>query len=221
MPDKPAIDATPANPSPNPTRHCRDDVAVHLAAFDDEGLSQRQFAAQHDLPRSTAKWPAQQEEAAQKPRGPGRPVDYPLWIQVAQRSEHAAATRLAAAQGRQERMRGAIRGLGTDYHPFDLTTGAPQSAEQVQQRLEARFATIEQIATEAELPEHCRARIAKARRVLGGLVAALSFFWVRARARVAGWPSALRGVWQERLLAGAYLRRASGKVAKAAGRAAL
>jgi hypothetical protein len=437
MPDKPAIDATPANPSPNPTRHCRDDVAVHLAAFDDEGLSQRQFAAQHDLPRSTlrhwlarkadldtdpvvaaflespqglafvhrlitaahlvftqqgpcgirlvchflrlshldrvvaaaygsqqkvtaaleqalvdfgqqerqrlaaamapqtitvcedetfhpeiclvaiepasnfllveqyaegrdaatwtaaltealagfpvtvvqavgdeakalaahareglgvphgpdlfhvqyelcrgtagalaaqtrqaerrlaeaqahtAKWSAQQAEAAQKPRGPGRPVDYPLWIQVAQRSEHAAAKRLAVAQGRQERMRGAIRGLGTDYHPFDLTTGAPQSAEQVQQRLEARFATIEQLATEAELPEHCRARIAKARRVLGGLVAALAFFWVRVRARVACWPSALGGVWQESLLAGAYLRRASGKVAKAAGRAAL
>jgi hypothetical protein len=53
MPDKSAIDATPANPAPKPTQHRRDDVAVHLATFDDEGLSQRQFAGQHDLPRST------------------------------------------------------------------------------------------------------------------------------------------------------------------------
>jgi hypothetical protein len=91
----------------------------------------------------------------------------------------------------------------------------------VQRRLEARFATIERLAEGASLPARCRERIAKARRVLPGLVAAVAFFWVRLGAVMAGWPGALQAAWRERLLAGHYLRQASGKVKGAAARAAV
>jgi hypothetical protein len=163
----------------------------------------------------------QQHEAAQQPRPPGRPIDYPMWIREAEHAATWAAQRVATALERQERMRAAIRGLGTDYHPFDVTTAAPQDATQVRQRLEARFAAIEQLAEEAKLPEHSRARIAKARRVLDGLVAAVAFFWLRVQGVVQGWPLPLVEVWRGRLLAGWYLRQVAGKVAGAAPRAAV
>lgn len=157
----------------------------------------------------------QQHEAAQKPRPPGRPVDYPMWIREAEHAATWAAQRVATAQGRQERMREAIRGLSADYHPFDLTTAVPLDAAQVRTRLEARFTQIEQLAQEAKLPEHSRARIAKARRVLDGLVAAVAFFWLRAQGMMQNWPASLAEVWRRSLLAGWYLRQVAGKVAGA------
>jgi Family of unknown function (DUF6399) len=164
---------------------------------------------------------SQQQQAAGQPRRPGRPIDYPMWLEEAETCWGWEARQLAATEGRQTQMREAIRGLGSDYHPFDLIDGTPQDAGQVAGRLEARFATIERLAAEAELPERCLARIAKARRVLGGLVAALAFFWVRVQAMTASWPAALAAAWRGGLLAGHYLRRVAGKAAGAEQRAAL
>jgi hypothetical protein len=69
------------------------------------------------------------------------------------------------------------------------------------------------------LPEHSRTRIAKARRVLDGLVAAIAFFWLRVQGVVQSWPASLAEVWRGSLLAGWYLRQVAGKVAGAAERA--
>ncbi len=71
----------------------------------------------------------------------------------------------------------AVRGLGDDYHPFDPKTGQAVSAEQLQQCLGQRFATIERLAGEAGLSAPCREKIAKAKRVLPRLVATLAWFW--------------------------------------------
>ena len=80
-------------------------------------------------------------------------------------------------QERQEQLHEAVRGLGDDYHPFDAHSGQAVSAEQLQQRLERRFETIERLAGEAEVSDAGREKIAKARRVLPRLVATLVWFW--------------------------------------------
>src|SRR5205807_200495 len=79
--------------------------------------------------------------------------------------EQIMAGRVEAAEQRQEQMRQAIRGVGDDYHPFDLSCGAPCDADAVRQRLTARFAAIDRLAAEAGLATPARQRIDKARRV--------------------------------------------------------
>jgi hypothetical protein len=54
-------------------------------------------------------------------------------------------------------------------------------------------------------------RLAKARRVVPGLVAAVAYFWLRVRAAVATAYGAGAWPWAERLLAGMYLRQAAAK----------
>lgn len=84
---------------------------------------------------------------------------------------------LSQQQQRQEQVREAVRALGDDYHPFDNQTGQAVCAQQLQQRLEQRVATVERVAQEADLSEACRQKIAKAKRVLPRLVATLVWFW--------------------------------------------
>src|SRR5207244_2207586 len=76
----------------------------------------------------------------------------------------------------------AIRAMGVADHPFDLETGQAQDATVVERRLSESFATLETLAQTAQLPAASQQRLAKARRVLPGLVAAVAFFWLRVRA---------------------------------------
>jgi hypothetical protein len=94
----------------------------------------------------------------------------------AQTAEAAAAEQLAACQARQQQARQARQGLSRDYHPFDLADGRPLEAEEVGRRLSAHFDTLEQIASEANLSARSTKQLAKARRVLKAMTAAISFF---------------------------------------------
>ena len=139
-------------------------------------------------------------------RSPGRPPNFQQrrgWAQQAQRYwEQQAHQR----QPRQEQVREAVRGLGDDYHPFDAQTAQAVSAEQMQQRLEQRFQTIQQLAEQAELSDAGREKIAKARRVLPRLVASLVWFWHSVRLLVESLElreAAARAVY-EHLLPGLY-----------------
>ncbi len=110
-------------------------------------------------------------------RSPGRAPDFEQHLNCARKTEQYWQQQVAARNTRQEQVQAAIRGLGDDYHPFDAQTGQPVSVEQMQQRLEQRFETIERLADEAKIPESGRAKIAKARRVLPRLLSSLVWFW--------------------------------------------
>src|SRR5262249_10129389 len=110
-------------------------------------------------------------------RSPGRPPDFQQRLGWAQQAERYWEQQVQQRQQRQEQVQEAVRGLGDDYHPFDAQSAKAVTAEQMQQRLEQRFQTIERLAEQAEVSEAGRDKIAKARRVLPRLVASLVWFW--------------------------------------------
>jgi hypothetical protein len=89
------------------------------------------------------------------------------------------------ATARQRTAAAARRGLSDDHHPFDLTDGSVRESEEVDRRLRERLDTLDAVAEQAGLSEAARARIAKARRVLPGLIATVAFFWTWVRRRIA------------------------------------
>jgi hypothetical protein len=149
--------------------------------------------------------------AAARPRGPGRPPDHDARGRRAEEGVAEAGQRVETCPSRQERARAAVRGFGEDDHPFDLATAAPQGAPAVPRRLAGRLAALAAVAQEAGRAGGGRERLAKARRVVPGLVAAVAYFWGRVRTAVATAYGAQAWPWAERLVAGMYLRQAAAK----------
>lgn len=127
---------------------------------------------------------AQQEAYRHSPHGPGRPPAFDTRIRQAQAQVGEARKRLEAAQAHQERASKAVHGISEAYHPYDLETGAPRSAEEVSALLDASFAALGEVTAEAALPERCLRRTQKAKRVVVEMVATIAFFWLTVRAKV-------------------------------------
>ena len=110
-------------------------------------------------------------------------------------------------QARQRRAREARLGIGREYHPFDLKTGAPKEASEAQAGLNIHFDALDQIATEAHLKPSSFARLAKAKRVLPAMIETLVFFWtlVAIRAAALTFSPEIVKIWQNQLVAGYYL----------------
>lgn len=143
--------------------------------------------------------------------GPGSLVN--VLTQGAEEREAAARQQVQACQDRQERAQAARQGLGRDYHPIDLVTGQTLSAEEVSQRLQGHFDTLDHVAAEASLSDQAHAKLAKARRVLGAMQATVAFFWTMIAARLAAWgydPAVQQWLRQE-LIPAYYLRRVAQK----------
>jgi hypothetical protein len=135
----------------------------------------------------------------------------------AQEAEVVAHERVHVCQARQERAQAARQGLSRDYHPIDLVTGQPLSAEEIGRRLQGHFDTLDQVAVEAGLSAQACAKLAKARRVLSAMQATLAFFWTMIAARLAAWgydPAVQQWLRQE-LIPAYYLRRVARKAATA------
>lgn len=144
-------------------------------------------------------------------RSPGRAPDFLQHIAWAQQTQCYWEQQVQQRQERQQQLQEAVRGLGDDYHPFEAQTGQAVSAEQMQQRLEQRFETINRLAAEAEVSEAGQQKIAKARRVLPRLVASLVWFWHSVRLLIESLElteQAERVVY-ESLLPGLYWQRAA------------
>ena len=118
-----------------------------------------------------------------------------------------ARQELETAQSRQQRARDARRGIGQEYHPFDLKTGAPQEATDAQVKLNTHFDMLDQVAQEAGLSSSSLARLAKARRVLPSMIETLLFFWalVASRAALLKYTPEIIEVWRSQLIAAYYL----------------
>jgi Family of unknown function (DUF6399) len=144
-------------------------------------------------------------------RSPGRPPDFEQSIRWAQDAERYWQQQVSQRQERQEQLQQAIRGLADDSHPFDVQTGQAVSAEQMQQRLQGRVQTVEQLAQQAEVSEASREKIAKAKRVLPRLVASLVWFWHSLRLLVESLElsAAAEQAVYEQLLPGLYWGRAA------------
>ena len=123
----------------------------------------------------------------------------------------------------QDRVKRAVQGITTAYHPFDLTTGQAQRDDQLADALARHVADIEAVATQAHLPERCLAKIRKAQRVVIKMVATLTFFWtmVQAKVEALALPPTVEHALYTQLIPGIYLDLVSDKVADPAQRAAL
>jgi len=126
---------------------------------------------------------AEQYEAQH--RGPGRPRDYAVRIEMALEDYETAQAESIDAEQRRARLREAARGISRDYHPFDLQTGAVRDAATVQVDLDRRFAQIDQVVAEASLGGKCRALLDKARRLVPQMVATISLIHTMIQQQVA------------------------------------
>jgi hypothetical protein len=150
--------------------------------------------------------------------GPGRPPDFDKRAFDAEVGLATANLALDEARTQQADARTARRGLAGDYHPVDLATGEPRTAEQVAAKLRERFDALRKIAKEAGLPERSMAGIAKAERQLPTLTRSLRFFHEQVDRRVAelALPSEHADIVKGQLLPAAYLERAANRAQLAA-----
>jgi hypothetical protein len=225
------------------------DEAKGLIAHARQGLGVEHgadlFHVQHDLSKATSlslsrrlerprEWLALAEADTQAwrdaqaayeagPRGPGRPLDFNKRIEAALAVEDERRAAYVAVACDQASVRAAIRELGMAYHPVHLVTGALQSVDEVRERFQAAFATVDEVAQRSGLSERCCERIDKARRVLPKLVAGVAFFYGQLERAIAelDLAPAVEGVVRTQLLAGLYLARAAGRARDGAERASL
>lgn len=155
------------------------------------------FHIQQELVRATA-WPlAQQHRHAQKaldqaeselaratvkreryqrhPR-PGRPPSFEVAIERAKLALTNAQQALVTVEQHQEQAQAAIQGISHTYHPLELDTGVWRPPAVIEAELTAHFDTLEQIITQAELPDYAQSKFAKAKRQLSPMVETLHRF---------------------------------------------
>jgi len=87
-------------------------------------------------------------------------------ITRAEAVEAAAKERLEEAEGHCQLRHDAVAGISENYHPFDMVTGAPRRAREVETTLTVHFDALEQLADDAVLPDRSRELLAKSRRRL-------------------------------------------------------
>jgi hypothetical protein len=165
-------------------------------------------------------WQQKQGQAQRLPR-PGRPKDYSFWVGWAESRQQQAAVQVQQCQQRQEDLRETLAELSAAYHPYDLSTAAAVQPEQLQERLTKSLDRLEQVADEAGLAEKAQPALAKTRRLVPGLVAALAYFWTQVQEVASGLPEAVGPLWLGSLLAGAYLQQAGRKLREASQRASV
>jgi len=132
----------------------------------------------------------------------------------------SAEQALDAARARQERAHKAVRGIGDDYHPVDLSTGRGLEPAEVGKKLEKHFDEAQAVALVAGLGDQSLKLIAKARKLLPALVSTLTFFWseVAARLTALGLSPDQRRAVEQHLLPLAYLDLVAIKARDAASR---
>jgi hypothetical protein len=128
-------------------------------------------------------------------------------------ARNIARSEFETVQARQHRTRDARKGIGQDYHPYDLKTGAPVDAAQAQENLNSRFDTLDQVASEAGLKPSSIARLAKAKRVLPSMIETLVFFWklIAMRAAALAYSTEIVDVWKNQLVSSYYLACVAGR----------
>ena len=138
-------------------------------------------------------------------------------IQLSQEEEKETERRVEAAKTGRQEVRDEIRGIGHDYHPFDLQTGAPRSAEEVELMLNTRFDKAERLAQQWGVRKSGQESIAKARKNVEKMVATIAYFWqlVLLKMTALNLPEAMCQSLASTLLAATYFDYASKRASKA------
>lgn len=151
----------------------------------------------------------ERDTSRSRPRGPGRPPHFDARICAAEEVQAAA---LAALQVEEVRWQGwltAVRSLALVYHPYDLTSGAPRSPEQLGVELSEQFGLLRASAHDADLSASSHAGIEKAARVVPKMVDTLRFFHeqVHLRLKALELPTDVEATLRTVLIPAAYLSR--------------
>ena len=217
-------------------KHVQDDLGAHhspdlfhvqqeLTRGPSVALANQRRHAEEAVVKAVEKVAESTEKAAHF----SRPLDGDETAALERSLEQAHQTEVAARQTwdtlvqQEERVHQAIQGLSTDYHPYDLETGAPRSTEALAAALHEHFSNLEQVAAEAHLSDPCLQKIAKAQRVVVAMVATLTFFWFTLRAKVEplALPPAVERTVYDQLIPAIYLDLVAEKVTEALQRHAL
>jgi len=126
-------------------------------------------------------------------------------------ARNIARKEFEVVQSRQHQARDARKGIGQDYHPFDMQTGVARKATEVEASLTARFDTLDRIVFQANLKPTSIARLEKAKRVLPSMIETLAFFWrlIAIRAAALNYSPAIVDVWKNQLVASYYVAAAA------------
>jgi hypothetical protein len=131
--------------------------------------------------------------------------------------EEAALHHLEDVKQHQIDVKEAKKALGDVYHPYNLTTGKSQTAEEISEKLESHFATIHSAAVDTELSENSMKRLDKAHRVFQGMFNTVLFFWVMVKQQIAtlSLSPEMEVIMREILIPGYYLQCAAKKARNA------
>lgn len=187
-------------------------TARHLAQRLD---APREALAQAE--RTTQRLRQRKEDYRAGPRGPGRPPLFDRYIAQAEQREQEARATLKAAEDDRDAARASVRALADAYHLVDLETGQLQTADVIEQRMRAAFATLDEIAERSGIAERRRRGIEKARRLVGRFKAHFAFARGELDALLDGLelaPDIVASV-QQHLIGGLYLLRAAARARSA------
>jgi hypothetical protein len=118
---------------------------------------------------------AKRERYQRHPR-PGRPPSFEVTIERAEQALANAQQALVTVEQHQEQAPAAIQGISHTYHPLELDTGVWRPPAAIEAALTAHVDTLEQIITQAGLPDYAQAKFAKAKRQLTPMVETLHRF---------------------------------------------
>jgi len=152
-------------------------------------------------------WDEKREIEALEVKPVGRPVNYEQRLDDYAQVHQEHLNHLAVTAHQKQSIQEANKGIGDDYHPFDLENGLPKTPDNLKAELDARFDTIQINAIDAELSENSHKKLKKARKVTSSMVATLSFFWswVEVEMKNLKLTEAGKSLFKELLLLIAYL----------------
>jgi len=95
-----------------------------------------------------------------------------LEIEIAKQESLVKSSQELSDQARESQ-----KGINESYHPVDLKTGDWLSRTTIEEKIEANFEKLEELAQRGKLSEKQRSRLGKAKRVLPAMLAYLSYFF--------------------------------------------
>ena len=198
--------------------HVKHDLGVHH--------SPDVFHVQHELIRGTSMALASKTSKAgkaleqaskdlrrQQSKQPFPPPHSDIPLEQAWEKHQEARASFEQAMTHQERVKAAIQGISTAYHPYDLATGTGRSAEALSSALQQHFSAIEDVASAAQLSERCLKKIKKAKTVITDMVATITFFLLAIQTKIEALsllPDVERAV-SDHLIPAIYLRLVSAR----------
>jgi len=113
----------------------------------------------------------------------------------------------------KKRNSSAMKNISTLYHPYDLSTGAIRTVEQLQPMLQAQFAEVKSVGEELLLSRKALNRIDTAASYLTPMLTTMRFYFntVEGMIQSQSLPLEVEKILEEKLVPIAYLKIASGK----------